>query len=574
MYKNTYLLKHKSILIIFLAMFFTSCGPELNEIEIPPIENYKAGIPLFDGGVGFQDLLSEDDLEMLQTDPNTGGLFFSIQDSIDIASTEEIVKAFGSTSEEDFFSLQFPNPLEGGSIPGSANTTVAFTIDEMGACSQADFCISLANDIEDAVAISYLKFKRGGLQVDYTAQRGDVITLTMDNVEASDGATSISISETASFDGTQPPVTLDLTSVILDLNNTPILTLSLTDAQGTPSGTISRIQLTPTNSAEHLKMIFLSGRDAIIDVPTDQINTDYLSDIFPEDAEVVFSSPTISFNFVNPIGANVNVDLGPNSSTNPPKNGINAVNNDGLTLPITFSSDSLNSLSGTNCSQVINVMGTVDFNTVTETKVYVCETDDLLNTRPTQIVYDGVASYGITANQEVLFSAGAEVKAYFDVKIPLHIGFSNLSYSSGSELDLNFTSELEKISKAIIRSEITNTLPMGGSLKLTVKESENGATTAEIYLNGNQDGQDLIKAATTDPDGTNAKEVVNYLETSLTEGEIRAVLNAGYLDMSFILKADADPNTTTPEPVVITMDQSMYFKMGIFLESTIKLDLE
>ena len=577
MHKRNLLIR-SGILGILISALFTSCGPEFNELEIPPIENYKIGLPLIDGdgSVGFMDLLSDEDLEQLQTDPTTGELYFAFEDSFDIASTDELVQAFGSSSEDDFFSINFPDPINsvpGGRLPVIDDVSVAFTMDASGTCDEADFCIALANDVEDEVAISYIRFERGGLQVTYTGNRGDRITLEMTGVESPNGDT-ISETQTVTFSGNNQVITLDLTNVALNLMEaTPTVSISLVDTDGNPTGFITGIEMTPTNTADRLKLRFGQVKEAVIDIPSEEIDTDYLSDIFPEDAVINFKSPTVEFRFNNPVGAGISIDLSENNSVSPAKRGIFGENAQGERSLLTFTDDEADALEGVSCSQIIDVLGATDFDQPVQTSVYVCESADLLNIRPVKIAYDGQARYSLGVGDEVLFSKGDEVKAYFTAKVPLYIGFTNMVYESGSSLDFEFTSEAEEINKATLRSQVTNSLPIGGSLKLITKETENGDPTAEILINGGNDSK-LIVAAKTSADGKVTESSVNYLETELTEEQVRAILNAGYLDVAFELEADADATTSEPEPVQITTDQTMTFEMGLFLEGTINFESE
>ncbi|KXX72061.1 hypothetical protein [Flammeovirga sp. SJP92] len=559
------LFSRAGLLALAVAMIFTSCGPDINELVIPPLENYKIGIPLINGnsGVGFRDLLSEEDLEDLQTDPVTGDLYFTFEDSFDIASTNDLVQAFGSASEDDFFSIDFPDPIP-TEIPFLTPISVGFSADVSGGCEGANYCIPLGNDIQDDVTISYLRFERGGLQVDYRATPGDKVVLSISGIE-SDQGTSITVSETVTSFSTST-ITLPLTNVALSLmGNTPTLSISITDADGDPTGFISGVQLTPTNTADRVKLLFGSQQTASLDIPMEEIDTDYLSDVFPEDAQINFKSPTVQFRFNNPIGAGISIDLSENG-------GIYGENKSGVRAPLNFNSDSTDAIEGTSCSQLINVNPATSFDEVEVTNVFACETADLLNIRPVKIAYAGEASYNLQSGDEVLFSKGAEVKAYFAARIPLYLGFTDMAFESGSTVDFDLTSEIQSINSAILRSEVTNGLPIEGTLKLTTKTSENGTVTSEIFINGGNDNNKLILAAETSADGIVTGPSTNYLETDLTEDQVRAILNAGYVDISFELAADADPSTATPEPVQITADQKMTIEMGILLEGTIDID--
>ncbi|MBD0400395.1 hypothetical protein [Flammeovirga sp. EKP202] len=565
---NKKLFSRSGLLALAVPMFFTSCGPEIGELEVPPLEGYKIGIPLInsDSEIGFRDLLSEEDLEDLQTDPVTGDIFFAFEDSFDIASTNDLVQAFGSASEDDFFSINFPNPIP-TEIPFLTPISVGFTADATGNCNGASYCIPLANDIQDDVAISYLRFERGGLQVEYRASIGDVITLSMTGVETAQNTNTITVTETVNTTQTTF-ITLPLSNVALDLvNSTPTLSISIEDGGGNPTGFISGIELTPTNTADRVKLLFGSALTASLDIPNEEIDTDYLSDIFPEEAQINFKSPTVQFRFNNPIGAGIKIDLGKNG-------GIYGENISGETAPLSFNLDSASAIEGNSCSQAIDVQAATDFDQIEVTNVFACQTAELLNIRPIKLSYAGEASYDLQPGDEVLFAKGAEVKAYFSATIPLYLGFTNMVYESGADADFDFNSEIEAITSAILRSEVTNGLPIGGTLKLTTKESENGRVTSEIFINGGNNENKLIKAAPTTTEGIVTGSSTNYLETNLSEDQVRAILNAGYVDISFELSADADSTTDTPDPVQITTEQTMRFEMGILLEGTINFESE
>ncbi|NME66911.1 hypothetical protein [Flammeovirga aprica] len=562
------LFSRAGLLALSVPMFFTSCGPELNELEIPPLEGYKIGIPLINGDseIGFRDLLSEEDLKDLQTDPVTGDLFFTFEDSFDIASSDDLAQAFGSVDEDDFYSVTFSDPLNGVELPVVQDYSFGFVTDQSN-CSGQYACISLSNGLKDDIVVSYLRFDRGGLEVEFRANAGDIMSLTLTGVESENGTT---INESMLVQNTGiNRIVLDLENVALDLNNSiPVLTISLKDQNDSPTGRITGVQLTPTNSADRIRLRFGSALTAEIDVPREEIDTDYLSDIFPEEAQINFKSPTVEFTFNNPTGAGITIDLGQNG-------GIYGENSSGERSPLEFNVDSADAIAGaSSCSQVITVLPATSFDEQKVTNVFACETADLLNIRPVKIAYAGQARYNLAAGEEVLFSKGAEVKAYFMAKIPLYLGFTNMAYESGSTTDFDFNSEIQAITSAVLRSKVTNGLPIEGSLKLTTKTSENGAATSEIYIDGGNSSNKLIKAASTSTDGIVTGPSENYLETDLTEDQVRAILNAGYVDISFELAADADPSTTTPEPVQITADQKMRFEMGILLEGTIDLETE
>lgn len=574
MFKNNLLIR-SGILGIVLSAFFTSCGPEFNELEIPPIENYKLGLPFINGdsSVGFADLLSDEDLENLMTDPNTGGLFFSFEDSFDIASTEELVQAFGSddATEESFFNINFPDPIPGvpgGQLPLNSPVTLPFSTTGDG-CTPANPCIVMRNDTnEGEIALSYMRFERGGLQVTYNANDGDVIRVEMRNVR-NGNETTVFVEQTFSAPNTEQQVVLDLAGVELELTNaaSPVqLYVSLTNSSGgSTTGNITGIEMTSGNSTDRVKLLFLQPKNAVVDVPTETIDTDYLSNIFPEDATLKFAEPSIVFTFNNPLGADIAIDLSENAPT---KKGIYGVNIDGVESPMTFSSDEAE----TSCSAVIDVTEATTFEAPAETDVYTCNADELLNIRPINIVYDGEARYSLAQDDEVLFAKGAEVKAYFTVKIPLKLGFSNMTFESGSSVDLSFASEVDTINSAVLRSEVINSLPIGGTLKLILKDSEEGEVLAEVIVR-DENSDKLIEAAKTTADGEVTEASVNKLATTLTEEEVRALLNAGYLDMSFELSADADTDTPDLQPVQIEADQRMTFIMGILINGTIQLDL-
>ncbi|AZQ61348.1 hypothetical protein EI427_03650 [Flammeovirga pectinis] len=563
-FKNLYPRKYLSFAL--LSSTLLACGPKLDEIIIPPLEDYAVGIPILNGDVGFKQLLSQQDVDNVVVENDT--IFFSFTDTMEVASTDDIVKAFGSTNTDDFFSIDFPNPITGVSVPFPAGgVSLGFTTDPSN-CAGADYCIELQNEI---ASVSYLRFEEGNMIVEYSGNAGDQFTMSLSNVLRNGTSTTLTETNTilASSAGADIRTAIDLASIEFDMSQTPTLTLTLVDGSGTASGSLSSISLSRSNATDRLKLLFPSGlSDASFDIPNETVDTDYLSDIFPAGADIAFANPTINFQFNNPIGATVGLDLGSGST-----GGMIAIT-ENSTIPVSFNSNKNDADNVVGCSQVINVSPAVDFDDPTITSKFMCDAGAILSARPTQIQFGGQASYDVPPGSEIFFSNEDHVQAVFSTRLPLHIGFTGMTYNSGSSMDLDFSSEIQDINVATLRTQVNNRLPISGSMILTTKTSENGSITAVIPVNGGQLGNSLIEAATTDANGENAQETENYLETSLTQEQVQAILNAGYIDIAFGLQADADTTNSTLDPVLILDSQTMTLEMGLLLNATIDPDSE
>ncbi|NLR90295.1 hypothetical protein [Flammeovirga agarivorans] len=553
-----------SAILITSLMLSTSCGPEIDEIVVPPIEDYSIGIPILNGGLGFSDLLTEEQMEDVTINGDT--MSFSFADTLEIATTEDLVQAFGSSSTDDFFSVDFPDPIDGlgGSVPIPAEgVTLQFAKDASDCTPSVLPCIELTNDVADAT-VSYIRYMSGNLVVGYNSLGvNETFNLVLSNITTSTGQSSISAT------GVNGLAQIDLTGVEFEMSETPTVTMNVTNSSGTPvaSGNLSRITFSSDNEADRVKLFFPNGMaDAGFDIPIEDIDTDYLSDIFPEGAQLTFRDPIISFDFDNPLGTAVQFDL------SEAQNGgvVAIVGSD--EIPVSFTESAADTGNVSSCSQIIDVVPATDFEQPSNTLRYMCDAGNILSQRPTIVRFTGAATYEINNGDEIFFSNNDKVTAIFSTKIPIYMGFTGMNFTSGSDLDLDFNSEIEEINTAVLRSQVNNGIPIDGTLKFVMKESEFGIATDSIIVNGGVEGANLIQSAEVNSDGVVIGESEQYLETPLNEGQVRALLNAGYLDISFGLKADANPDTEVPEPVFISNSQSMDIKMGMLLNGTINFE--
>ncbi|OHX66226.1 hypothetical protein NH26_07610 [Flammeovirga pacifica] len=537
-----------------------ACGPTLDEIVVPPIENYKVGVPILDGDISFTDLIPEDELSDLEI-ADDSSMYFEFDTAIVIATTDDLVGAFGSGGTDDFFSVDFPNPITGVSLPiPSQGVTLKFTSDASTCTSTPLPCVELQNDVSQ---VSYIRFMQGTMDVDYNVNAGETFTMVLSNITGPNGETSLTVTQGSS----QTSASISLVNVEFQLSDTPTLTMSVTDASGNPSssGTLTDIGMSTDNNADRLRVLFPSGlSSAGFDIPQESIETDYLTEIFPDGAEITFQDPLINFDFDNPIGTGVSIDLSVNG-------GVEAVTPNG-NLPLSFTGSIADTGTVSQCSQIITVAAATDFDNAARTNKFMCNASNIMSNRPTEMRFAGRANYNVGAGDEVFFTNDDSVKAYFTTRIPLHIGFSGMTYTSGSDLNLDFSSELDDVNSAILRSKVDNGLPVDGTLKFYIKNRERGRTIDSIIVNGNQDGQQVIKSAIVDDNGVVIESKEQYLETQLTGDQVRTLLNAGYLDISFDLVGDADSTTDYPDPVLIKKNQRMNLQMGLLLDATVDLN--
>ncbi|MBB3697820.1 hypothetical protein KMW28_06485 [Flammeovirga yaeyamensis] len=563
--KIIYRLWNYKLFIVLITAFLSlnSCGPTLDEIVVPPIDNYKIGVPILDGDITFTDLIPDEETEDIRV-ADDSSMYFQFDTSIVVATTEDLVGAFGSGGTDDFFSVSFPNPVSGVPVPVPTDgLTLKFTSDA-GSCTSTPLpCVELQNDVSQ---VTYIRFMQGSIDVDYSVNAGEQFVLELRNIIASDGSTTVRTTGTSS----ESSASIDLTDVEFVLTSTPTLYMGVltSGGQASANGTVSSIAMSSDNSADRLRLIFPSGLgSAGFDIPQESIETDYLGDIFPEGADVTFQDPVINFDFDNPLGTSVSMDLSQNG-------GVNAVSGNSFSpqlQPLSFAGSIADTGTVSQCTQQIDVAAASDFDTPARTNKFMCNAASVMSNRPTEMRFAGRASYNIQAGDEVFFSNTDSVKAYFTTRIPLHIGFTGMDYTSGSDLSLDFSSELDQVNTAILRSKVDNGLPVDGTLKFYIRNRERGLVQDSIVVDGNQDGTQVIKSAAVDDNGVVTGNTEQYLETHLTTDQVRSLLNAGYLDISFSLVGDADSTTAYPDPVLIKKNQRMNIQMGLLLDATVDL---
>ncbi|ANQ52319.1 hypothetical protein MY04_4984 [Flammeovirga sp. MY04] len=550
-YKLFHFLRFKTIAVALIVILF-GCGPEVDfsNLKTAPIEDYHVGLPLVNGKINFLDFLKEDQKENIKTDEE-GHIYFEFTDDIEVANVEDIVEAFGGTNSNNFFKVNFDYSLPTEVLFPQEGISFEFTEDPSNCVSGN--CLTISNEIGN---VSKLEFDKGNLEVLFKGTAGGYITLTLSG-SGLNGDETITNTTYVSSPNTLETATLPLEGVWINNEKSPTLKIQYFNSnQQAASAYYKEIDFSDDNEIARLEIFFKDGKSVDpVTIPEEQIELNYLKDIFDNGTKVVFGETQISFSFENPIGATGHIDL---------TDQLKAVMKDNSTLPVYFSS----SLDNTEKTQILNVERAIDFTTPYVVEEYVYESDDILSEQPKHVSLTGLIQYYVAPGEKVQFSREDLITTHVYGKVPLYVGFNQYVHRSKTNAELDFGIEVLELHKAILRSEMNNEIAVSGNLSLLVYTESDVFPEAVIRIDGNDD-QTSILPATTDNEGKNASITKNYLETSLTIEQVSALLKSSSIEVVFEMTADADPSTDTLEPVEIKENQSLELISGLYINASI-----
>ncbi|OHX64373.1 hypothetical protein [Flammeovirga pacifica] len=539
----------KSLFLSIVPIFLTfSCNTDINldDLETAPIDDFHIGLPLVKGKVKFLDFLSEDQKDDINVDEDNN-IYFEFSQDVEIASTSQIVTAFGGSSPESFFKVNFDKNFSSDVLIPS--TGINFEIvKNISDCSSIN-CLPISNEIGD---VTKLKFSKGALEVHFKGNVGGYLSLSL-SATGIDGDETITSKSYVQDPSKFEVATLPLVDIWINNENKPELTIQYFDVNSTPQEAyINEIDMSDDNEIDELEIFFKDGKTADpVTIPYEEIQLDFLSDIFDENVEIKFKETEISLNLENPIGATGIVDMTDNAKT---------VNSDGSEMMLFFNDDA-------GKTQILNIEAASGFNTSYALYKKVYQSDQLLSARPTKATFTGKVHYVVPPGQSCQFSHDDKVVATIKGKAPLYIGFDNYISTNKTDVNLDAGINIIELKSAELRTEMNNEIPIGGEFIIHVLDEDDNIS-ATINVDGN-DNKKSILAATTDSDGENAQYTPNYLTTMLNMEQVDALLKATAVEISFVMKADGNPDTSELEPVRITYNQELEIISGIYINASI-----
>ncbi|KXX72398.1 hypothetical protein AVL50_02010 [Flammeovirga sp. SJP92] len=515
-----------------------SCGfdpNDFNDVGVKPLESKSVAVPLLDGNVELQDLLSRADRTHLNTDEVPWYLEYR---SWNTQAQKDTVTPLVTGTEilnDEYFKLQ--TSLAVPLLNSFENIII-----------QKEIMVPVTT-VNPFFEVNTITVATGEFKASFINKALTATTFTMELIQFNDKDTTI-IEKAEYF--IQPNVSNELklnirNAVVHSSDNlkTALRFRNIIRGKNAP------YQIDPSpDQGIHIKEVgglhFTPYADVDLDIP---INERFMNiSIFDNSLEnggVTLSDFQLDVISYNTFGLDIfagNIEVFAQSSI------------DSALTPIIFTS-----------SQIGRPRN--EFNEKIDT-LSVLKPEAALTLKPNKLIMNGQLQIKMKRGTDYYIESDSYIKEQFILKIPFEIGMDNVAFSTTIVRQQDFQESISALDSASIRLELENHFPMDGVLSIYTKESMEDEAPFQIDLSSeiNQNDFVFMKAAELDENDNVVNPTTIQSAFRITQEDAQRILKANYLYV--------EGRFSTPNGKVVPFvpGQKLLIKAGIFASVTLSPD--
>ncbi|NME67537.1 hypothetical protein [Flammeovirga aprica] len=531
-------MKSPLLINLLLLVLLVSCGfdpNDFNDIGVKPLESKSVAVPLLDGNVELQDLLSKTDQSHLHTDQVPWYLEYK---SWETQAQKDTVTPLVTGTEilnDEYFKLQtglqvplltsFENIIINKEVVLPINTVNPFFDVNILTVSDGQFNATFRNKglFVSSFMMELIQYNNS----DTTVLQREEFQLQPNN----NSSLTFQITNAVIHSSNNRKTALRFKNTIRG-NNAPY-TIEPSPAQGISINEVGGIHFTP----------FV---DVDLNIPFDEkfMNISIFDNTL-EDGGVTLSDFQLDVVSYNTFGLDIfagEIEVFAQSSI------------DSSLTPIVFTSTQI----GRPRNQ---------FNEKVDT-LSVLKPEAALSLKPNKLIMKGNLQIKMRKGVDYFIEADSYIKEQFVLQIPFKLGMDNVTFSTTIVRQQDVQESIDILDSATVRIAINNYFPMDGILSIYTKNEMEDIAPYQIDLSSEANQNDFVfmKAAVLDENDLVTAPTMLQNTFRITRDDARRILQANYIYV--------EGRFSTPDGKVIPFvpGHRLLIKAGIFASVTLSPD--